>query len=132
MINKIKWFIQKTFRGYSERDLWSLDYHLSKLIATRLRAFKEINTHSFATGFKSVKDWHKTIDKMIWALENWNEDGYCFTHYGPMKFGEPNERGNVPLIDIGCKMNEKKFKKHCEKVNEGMDLLRKYFFDLWD
>lgn len=133
MFREIKWFFQKLFKGYNECDLWGLDCHLCELIIPRLKAFKKINQMSYPSTFKGPKDWHKAIDKMIWALENWDEDGYCFTHYGEMKFGESTNGGvTVPLLDTGCKMNKKLYEKHWQKVNEGMDLFRKHFFDLWD
>lgn len=35
-IGHIKWFVQRGVRGYSDRDLWSLDYYLSSVLSKSL------------------------------------------------------------------------------------------------
>lgn len=78
-LRRVKWFFQKVFLGYSNADLWSLDYHLSKIILPRLIAFKKMNRMGVPgdlcvepqedKDFKeSQKQWEIILDSMIEAF----------------------------------------------------------------
>lgn len=44
LFNEAKWFIQRGRRGWSDRDVWSLDHYLSFILSTALLHFADI-TH---------------------------------------------------------------------------------------
>ena len=147
---KIKWGLQTLFRGYSDPDIWNLDNHLVDLITVRLRAFKKLDR----TGFPAVLDkklndsshrartlnekngmkkWNKILERMLWSFENYGKDSYCFTDTGSdIKWSEPDEKGGCQLLDTGIKANKKKLKTHWRKTEEGLDLFREHFMNLWD
>lgn len=102
--------LQRLFRvkGYSDKDLWDLDYSLSHCILPRLIDFKKVNVTSHPIEFKNIKSWHKVIDKMIWSFQYIAND-----RSSP---GESIEKIN-------------KDSKRCQK---GLELFGKYFQDLWD
>ena len=112
----IKWFFQNLIRGFSGRDLWSLDYHLAELILPRLIAFKKINRLGVPGILCKVdgtdqdfeaegKQWEEILDKMILGFDLLVKDSYTSVE---------------ELIE-----NEK-------KIQEAIDLLAKYFRALWD
>ncbi len=74
MIRKIKWIIQKLFRGYSDEDLFSLDDTISKFILPRLKAFRECPGGYSDYYFNNMDEWVVCIDKMIRAFEIMIED----------------------------------------------------------
>lgn len=115
--NGVKWFFQRLLRGYSDNEVWDLFWYNAKWLLPRLRSLKEIR-HGFpavllknemtfikkiANGDeKADKKWGEVLDKMILAFELIVSDDWD--------------------LDEGKK----------KKVDEGMDLFRKYFFYLWD
>jgi hypothetical protein len=94
---EIKWSFQRLFRkhGCADIDLWSLDYHLAKIILPKLMAFRaqELQGHPISFSdwsedemgmtkeeYDKAKEkgdfigggqeaWMKTIDEMIFAFE---------------------------------------------------------------
>jgi hypothetical protein len=105
MKNLINKLVFKIRNGFCIEETWDLDMHLANHILPRLIAFKEQNTNTYPNNFKSMKEWHKVIDEMIWSFDYiinfWNRD---FKNY------EEEE-------------------KKCQK---GLDLFAKYFRGLWD
>lgn len=41
MFHRLRWFIQRGRRGWSDDDLWNLDYYLASVLAGSLRALDE-------------------------------------------------------------------------------------------
>jgi hypothetical protein len=110
---KIKNFIQRGIRGYSDEDLWSFDLYLAKVISTGLIQFQkenhgmpiEIHNKYKNNDKKASQEWTKIIDKMIGSFEI-----------------------HIKLLD------EPQILKGKEKQSyeEGFKLFIKYFGDLWD
>jgi len=115
----IKWIFQKIFRGYSDNDLWALDYTLSKVILPYLKGFRKTNKMGYPMGMKGkMKEWHKTIDKMIWSFEQALEDhSYCPDYLWDKKMKN---------------FKKDKLEEYNKKLQEGFDLFAKYFTNLWD
>jgi len=76
----IKFLYQRLTRGWDDSATWSLDTHLARIIAPRLKRFKELNTHAWpgpvegmpGTGrFETFEEWHEALDKMIFAFESY-------------------------------------------------------------
>lgn len=91
-----------------EEELWGLHLTLTKYILPRLIKFKEINDMSYPYGFKNIEEWHKTLDKMIYAFEYVMEREYT----------------------VYKDLEEERIK--AEKYKEGMQLFAEHFLDLWD
>lgn len=63
----LRFLWQQLTRGWDDSETWSLDYSLGKIIAPRLKRFKEVQG-----GYPSdltEQEWAKKIDKMIAAFE---------------------------------------------------------------
>ena len=43
---KIRWFLQKLFRGYSDPEVWDLQWHTAKYVLPRLKKLRKIR-HGF-------------------------------------------------------------------------------------
>lgn len=99
----IRFLKQRLTRGWDDGDTFSLDYSLAKLIAPRLRRFKEITAGDYNTADPERQQWYDEMDKMIAAFE-W---------YGSEKRWTDNE-----------------FEKRKEH-QEGLDLFAKYYGGLW-
>tara|TARA_R100000750_G_C2331441_1_gene90273 strand:+ start:107 stop:526 length:420 start_codon:yes stop_codon:yes gene_type:complete len=106
---KVKHIIQKIIRGFSDSDLWDLDYHLSELILPRLKAFRNYNQAGHPSRLKDENEWNDILDKMIYSFE------YVLRDYG-IEDDDWNDS------------QEKKYKEY----EEGMKLFIDFFSDLWD
>ena len=83
-------------------EIWNTDNIIAQLIVPRLQAFKALDKHGHPDGFKDMREWNNTIQKMIDAFE-------------VMKY--------VQSLNTD---DEKR------TVEEGLDLFCKYFRNLWD
>ena len=63
-----------------QSELWNLDITLAEYILPRLIAFRKMKRTGVPMNFKSIKEWNKELDKMIYAfnkivnLDNIEED----------------------------------------------------------
>lgn len=83
-------------------EIWSTNHVLARLIVPRLQAFKELDKHGGPADFKNMHEWNKAIQKMIDAFEL-------------MKYAGASHTKEEQLT-----------------VEDGLDLFRKYFQNLWD
>ena len=61
-------FLWQRFRyGFSNRELWNLDYTVAKFILPRLKRFREISGGYPAQ--LSEQEWNAVLDKMIIAFQ---------------------------------------------------------------
>lgn len=107
----VEFFFQRRIRGFDDSDTWSLDVTLSRWIVPRLKRFKEVKMG--IPGFDHIdhennfdeaeKYWDECLDKMIEAFEIIAYDE------GDWVYSEVNRN----------------------KIDEGLDLFRKYFLNLW-
>jgi len=89
--------------GFNYDDLYNLDCTICELIAPRLKQFK---AQSPGTPYDMTREeWEENLDKMIWAFENYQYD-----------YWEKDEEQKT-IIE--------------SKINEGLDLFRKHFQNLW-
>lgn len=100
------WTRQYLKLGFHEADLWSLDIHLSELLYLRLKKFREwFGGRSHPVNLDNSEQWCEIVDKMADAFKLIGQaDGWY-----------------LDLTD-----------EQRQQIDEGLDLFREYFFDLWD
>ena len=98
LINKYK---NRIKYGFFDDETWNLDYTMAKFILPRLKRFRDI-TKCYPPELKSLDEWQKILDKMIWGFDS-IVNGYD-------DFLNP---------------------EHNKKQQEGLDLFSKYFTALW-
>lgn len=54
---------------YPIEEVWNTDNTIAQLIVPRLQAFKALDKHGHSTAFKDMREWDKTIQKMIDAFD---------------------------------------------------------------
>ncbi len=87
---------------YPIEEVWNTDNTLAQLIVPRLLAFKALDKHGGPSDFMDIREWNNAIQKMIDAFELMKYAGATHT--------EDEER----------------------TIEQGLDLFRKYFRNLWD
>lgn len=63
---RIRFWLQRRVRKFSDDELWSLDVTIAKFILPRLRRFKQKNDSHPST--LSEKEWNKKLDEMIYSF----------------------------------------------------------------
>ena len=54
---------------YPIEEVWGTYHYIARDIVPRLKAFKALDKHGHAPGFKDIAAWNKAIQKMIDAFE---------------------------------------------------------------
>lgn len=109
ILRQIKWLWQDLTRGFSDRDLWSLDHTILTFALPRLKAFRDkekVGTPSFCyTGCKDenypteIEDtrasivWDQILGTMIFYAEEFTTNGATYSKDDP-KF-ELYEKGRA-------------------------------------
>jgi len=84
---------------------------------------------------KAMRRWEKTLDKMIWSFEHWDDE------VGPIRpkdFDERHKKTTYSDGSVGYERLDKRewdwtpCRKHDKRVQEGLDLFGKYYLNLWD
>lgn len=101
--DRVKWFFQRVFRGYDDPGWWDIEISLARWIIPRLKHLRE-HTHGYPPGVGGEESWDKILGKIILAFELIVE-----------MLGEDT---NLPPIR--------------DQIDEGLDLFRKWYFNLWD
>jgi hypothetical protein len=131
LLSKVRYFLQRVFRGYADCDLWNLDLTMSQFIYPRLKAFRDkyakdssyekpkvLTAEEFSVLPKdkwgnylieaySSQEWLEILDKMLLAFERVNKQ---FDYKDPSN-GTEEER---------------------LRIEEGLQLFAKHFQQLWD
>jgi len=142
IIDYTKCLWQRAFRGYSHRNIWSIDYYLTKIIPLMIKQLKE-DTHGYPGGedINSLEEWQKILDKMILGFEaakriqetkNWVENDNNEMYTIPSKDGGREIKFTNPWSDEQVKEFKRLDDLDFETFNEGMELFGKYFFNLWN
>lgn len=110
---EIKYFIQRGRRGYSDRDLWSFDSYLTKVLAGGLKQFIDKQPLSFPS-------WREadTYDKWIAILKQMQSGFQAVLDYETLTWEEDSDG---------------KLQKEAYALQEkSLLLLAKWFNNLWD
>lgn len=97
---------QIKIRGFSDSELWNLNYTIAAFILPRLKAFKNdpVTLEAYPSDCKNMKQWLDTLDKMIWAFEYALDEAF---------WGDTDSKG-------------------LKKYQEGLSLFAKHFYSLWN
>lgn len=116
---------QRATRGYSNYDLYDLNDFYTRLFIASLNEFKK-DMYSAPSEFYneedgSIKEWENYLTKMRDCFYYSLEENYPDNPYGY----DMNPEKAVKW-DMGIN------RKRVEKAEEGFDMMKKVFFDLWD
>lgn len=98
--------LKKCGNYVSPRETWSLDITIAKYILPRLKAFRK-DVCGYPSSLGSKKKWYEIIDKMILSFQLIVDEKIFDTMY-------EDERQKVE-----------------NTINEGLNLFREYYFNLW-
>lgn len=146
---EVKWFIQRGYRGWAECDVWSYYSYNIKVNLEALKWLKkykhgipnialpditEQRNYTEEEFEQGVKNWNEILDKMIYAFEMLKKSEYEGTAERFFASSENPDKHFLADTDFSKKYPEHYLmsKEEDDKINEGLDLFRKHYFDLWD
>lgn len=114
MIRWLRRFWERGRKGYCYEDLWSFDNWLSKTLAKGLREFKALN-HGYPNDINDWDEWMAVLDEMIECFEEQTRDIENIAH-------------DENVLETWRKRHEHQKRQ----LHRGLELLEKYYYDLWD
>ena len=84
---------------------------------------------------KAFRKWEKTLDKMIWSFEHWEDTNDPIK---PKDYDPRHKKTTYSDDSVGYEgLDDRKWdwtpcEKHKERTQEGLDLFAKYYLNLWD
>ena len=136
-----KHFIQRGKRGYADCDYWNLDYYIAEVMAPMLKQLKESpmrgipNNLLVKHGLNDETEWNEKAESL--AVEEYNKifDDMIWTFQTCIDVGNDGK-----MLYIESKNEDEEFiknynmltKEEMDRLKQGFDYFRDYFFDLWD
>jgi len=152
---RVKWFIQRGLRGWSDFDLYSLDHYLSEWLPCALRALKERKHGTPMQMFdglvpedqwhdipesaseEAARRWDTVLDAMIAGFEAWQriKDGLYEPELGPYEVRRPPDLSRDDWRarkDNRFAQMQALVERDMKTFEHGMSLFGKHFGNLWD
>ena len=143
--DEIKWSWQRVFRGWDDRVIWSIDYHLCKYMPIWLRELRRVRhgfpiemltdspepiagqTHTYSSGltYDDLKDTIRLMDEQKSCDQKASEKWDAILE----EIAEGFEAGYA-IEEVALHIEE--YSVLMAKFDHGMELFKKHFFDLWD
>ena len=116
MFKKIKYFIQRGRRGFSDEDLWDFSYYLSNTICEGIKEFRK-DISGYPSSMTPEK-WAETLASI--------EDGF------KAALTISDRSLTVTGKDGKIEFNDELYADYMKRFNKAMDLFKKYYFGIWD
>lgn len=113
---------EKKETGMTSDETWDLKTNIAVFLVPRLKFFKEkqMNVGGYPGCFDSVEEWHKVLDKMIFAFEARLKDEFDVPEKYFEKYSKYDEERNLKAQD-----------DYWNDVAEGTRLFAEYYGCLW-
>jgi len=113
MLRAIRRFWERGRKGFTLEDMWSFDNWLSQTITRGLKEFRA-NVHGYPSEAVTFERWLEILDEMI----------KCFEAQTRTIDNLPNKN------QLKVWQERQAYKK--KQLKRGLQLLQKYYYDLWD
>lgn len=130
---EIKWFFQRGFKGYCDRDVYGIDNWFENVIIPMLEQLQKIK-QGYPINM-TEKQWDIALSNMIYCFKESTEK-YCSEkneyedEYTKDLFNS-REEFNEELRNKWLK-REEEIEMYREKMkNEALEMFSKYYYDLW-
>lgn len=139
----IKDFVQRGYRGYSDRDVWSMDWYLAHWMPV---AIENLRDNSYGNPI-TMDEWSETEDDhyKIWcailtaiadgfrAAYNLQEMSYLNEYKGEVTFpGENKWDAFGDWLDKNREKHDALETEWHDEVKLGMNLFVEFYLNLWD
>jgi len=98
-LRHFKWWWQRKWRGFDDRELWSLDFTVCKFLVPRLKVFRESN-RGYPVSLSSSEEWNEIVDKITWSISKWVETCCWIEEEDRERFDEGMELFHKYFFDL--------------------------------
>jgi len=130
---KIKHTKQKLITGFPHHEAYGFTDWFAQAALPRLKFLRD-TTHSFPAPDEGLAKWKRKIDKIIWSLEHFDDDIQPIPpeNHNPQSRKTTFSDGSIQYAPIDKRPHDfSPCKDHKKKVQDGLDLFAKHFYDLW-
>lgn len=106
LIDEVRYFIQRGRRGYSDRDMWGLDYYLTSWMPSALKQLRRTKQGT-PIGLSEIQ-WQGKLARIIRAFETAQK-------LSDLTYIKPEE-----------------YQKALKQFRKDFDVFKNYYFNLWD
>lgn len=131
---RIKSFIQRGIRGWADSDTWEFDTYLAKVISGGVKHLRDNKTGFPLMGKnmseeQSRKEWKNILNKIIKTFKTAEK-----ISNGDIFYISPEEYDKGGYIEMVKEIARDVVltKQESIEYEEGFDLFKKYFHNLWD
>lgn len=142
MPKRIKFFYQRGKRGYSDQDVWSMDWWFFSVVIPMLKQLRDTK-QGYPSKFKTPEEWDRELDTMIHYFIEATEEGCSEKNeyeeqYNKRWWDSFDKKGMAYVID-DSELRDKYLQRSYEideyredMKNKGFEMFSKYFWNLWD
>lgn len=139
---QIKFFYQRGKRGYSDQDVWSMDWWFFSVVIPMLKQLRDTK-QGYPSKFKTPEEWDRELDTMIHYFIEATEEGCSEKNeyeeqYNKRWWDSFDKKGMAYVID-DSELRDKYLQRSYEideyredMKNKGFEMFSKYFWNLWD
>lgn len=144
----IKFAFQRAYRGYADCDAWAVDVYLSNLIPEMLLHLAK-NGCSYPTAFQNREEWEVTLEEISEHFHNtleWKEDiptqkavmdafdkmnSYrIYDNSEIKKYTDEDAYMDAQSTWLELEQKARAFQE--DEKNLALDMLKIFYFDMWD
>jgi hypothetical protein len=143
----IKYAYQRVIRGWSDRDTWSIDYHLSTIIPEMMRHLKKVkhgiptkcfedpfsDTYSKEAEEKAIAKWDEILDTIIYTFDTYK---LISEHNLIMAKDEEEKKSMQKFCDNMNKKYPGQYRLmtdvEVERYEQGWKYFQEYWGSFWD
>lgn len=127
--DRVKWRLQRVFRGYADIDVWDFDHRLMELVARHVKVLRK-TCHGYPSTVKE-QEWDQILDDIVFAAEMYTSDvgDVCI-----IETEEDYERCREIHEKVYTGENDPKWpsREDWQRARRGIELFKQHMFNLWD
>lgn len=139
-LRNFRWKLQRFHRGYSDDDAWSIrDWFL--LTMPKVLDTMRTNLHGSPYGI-TFEEWQNILERMSYCFKEAHEETCSQTNEYEdafdINYTKNSDGSYAPVISdeeiykLWSKRQVEISDYQTKMLHEGLDLFKKYFWDLWD
>ena len=117
LLDRIKYFFQRVFRGYSDYDLIDCNKLIARKILPPLKAWVKSERNGYPLQLKSKEEWDAILEKIVWSLE---------------ELATEKHEDEIFNSETDLDTRSGKLMETWDNMQEGLDLFGKYLSAMWE
>ncbi len=129
-----KYAYQRVVRGYADCDIYNLDFYYLSLFEESLKSLAK-ESHGYPSEFDTYQNWINYLNEMAQKFYQANESNNFYKTPQSDKWYawiEEHPAEDNPYINDMIEEENMNYLARQKDMQDGLDMMKKVFFDLWD